>query len=224
MDQIAEITQSWTNGNATRSTQEDDLLTVLVWRLLVGRAISAGEAAAALGRPEEDVQRAMASLGAKRCLRLDPQGAAVAAQGLMVHPSPHCLQTAYGSIYTQCSVDAIGIPVALGIDARVEDRCALCDQPVKARISSAAEITVDPATAVLLMAQADGCVDGDIPRACHETNLFCSAGHARHWQETAATLRSAAVTLEKAAEIGKALWGQFRVGQVMDQNEAKGGT
>jgi hypothetical protein len=127
----------------------------------------------------------------------------------MLEPSPHRLVTDHGAVYTQCSVDAIGIPAALGIDAMIEDRCALCHQSITLRVQDQQVVSVQPADAVVVMAEACGAMTGAIPTMCHETNLVCSALHAREWQAERATLPSAVVNPAEAVTVGHAIWGRF---------------
>lgn len=64
-------------------------------------------------------------------LTLDERGEAiVAAGGLSLIPSRHRLLLDGRQLYTWCALDAVGIPAGLGVDARVESRCAACGSPV----------------------------------------------------------------------------------------------
>jgi hypothetical protein len=127
----------------------------------------------------------------------------------MLEPTAHRLVTCYGTVYTQCSVDAIGIPSALGIDATIEDQCALCHRPITARVEGNRTVSGRPADAVVVMAEACGAMTGAIPTMCHETNLFCSTLDARRWQAQQATLPSAVVSPAEVVTVGQAIWGRF---------------
>jgi hypothetical protein len=70
-------------------------------------------------------------------------------------------------------------------------------------------VTAQPESAVIVMAQAECCAQGEIPTMCQETNFFCSREHARRWQEEQGTLPSAIVTVADAAAVGQAIWGRF---------------
>jgi hypothetical protein len=127
----------------------------------------------------------------------------------MLEPSAHRLVTSYGAVYTQCSVDAIGIPAALGIGATIEDHCARCNRPITVNVRGKQVASVRPTGAVVVMAKACGARTGAIPTMCHETNLFCSPLHAEQWQAQQATLPSVVVTPADAVTVGHAIWGQF---------------
>jgi hypothetical protein len=213
-----DVAASWTNTPSLQPAEEKILASVF-WRLLAGKPVAPAELAAELRVSPATLEQELTRLAAKRCLRRDGSGAVVASQGLMVQPSPHRLRTEWGTVSTQCTVDAIGIPAALGIAATVDDRCACCDSPITAEIRGREDISVQPAGAVIVMAQADCGVQGAIPTMCQETNFFCSNEHARSWQEEQGTLPSAIVTIADAAAVGQAIWGRF----ARDRGEEYGG-
>jgi hypothetical protein len=158
---------------------------------------------------EAELEPILDDLSTKRCIRRDEHGAVVAARGLMLEPSAHRLVTNYGTVYTQCSVDAIGIPAALGIEAMIEDECALCHRPVTAMVQGKRVVSLRPADAVVVMAEACSSKTGAIPTMCQETNLFCSLFHAQRWQKERATLPSVVVAPADAVTVGQAIWGRF---------------
>jgi hypothetical protein len=205
---LPEIAQGWT-GTAVFSTGEERVQGTILWRLLAGNPVAPADLAAAVGLPEADLEPILAELHTRRCLRRDEHGAVVAARGLMLEPSAHRLVTNYGAVYTQCSVDAIGIPAALGIGATIEDQCALCSQPITVIVQGKRVVSVRPADAVVVMAEACGARTGAIPTMCHETNLFCSPLHAQQWRAEQSTLPSAVVSPADAVTVGHAIWGRF---------------
>jgi hypothetical protein len=208
MRDLPEIAQGWT-GTAIFTTDEERVQGAMLWRLLAGHPVAPVELAAVVGLPEAELEPILAELHTRRCIRRDEQGAVVAARGLMLGPSVHRLVTDYGAVYTQCSVDAIGIPAALGIGATIEDQCALCHQPITAHVQDKQVVSLQPADAVVVMAEACGARTGAIPAMCHETNLFCSPLHAQQWQAEQATLPSVVVTPADAVTVGQAIWGRF---------------
>lgn len=52
------------------------------------------------------------------------------ARGLSLTETPHRLTLDGSPRYAFCAVDAVGIPVALGVDAAVDSRCYHCGRPV----------------------------------------------------------------------------------------------
>lgn len=208
MRDLPVIAQGWM-GTAIFSADEERLQGTILRRLLAGHPLAPAELAAVVGVTEAEIEPVLADLQAKRCIRRDEQGAVIAARGLMVQPSAHRLVTDHGTVYTQCSVDAIGIPAALGIEATVEDECALCHRPITATVQGKQAVSLQPAEAVVVMAKACSSRSGEIPTMCQETNLFCSAAHAQQWQQEQATLPSVVVTAADAVTVGQAIWGRF---------------
>lgn len=191
------------------SSVEERILAEAFWKLLAGRPVPADSLSTALGLSSEVVDETLATLAAGRAVRRDESGAVVAARGLMSSPSSHRLVTVWGSVYTQCTVDAVGIPAALGLEATIEDRCAHCGAPVEAAVRQSGHVVTDPAAAVIVMARADSWADEGIPTVCRETNFFCSPEHAEAWQRERATLPNAIVSPGEAAAVGREIWGRF---------------
>ena len=208
MRDLPVIAQGWM-GTAVFSADEERVQGATLWRLLAGHPVPRAELAAAIGLPEAELEPILANLDTKRCIRRDGHGAVVAARGLMLEPSAHRLVTEFGAVYTQCSVDAIGIPAALGIHATIEDQCARCLEPITATIKGKQVVGLQPADAVVVMAEACSERTGTIPTMCHETNLSCSLLHAQQWQAEQATLPSAVVSPADAVTVGQSIWGRF---------------
>lgn len=204
----SEVAATWIDRSRP-SPKAERLLTEAFWRLLAGCPVPVADLGTALDLPLDAVEDLLTALAAGRCLRRDATGAVVAARGLMVAPSPHRLVTARGSVYTQCTIDAIGIPAGLGLEAVIEDRCADCETCVNAVVTPFGRVTVDPAPAVIVMARCDSWDEDGIPTVCRETNFFCSKEHASRWRDERASLPGALVSPARAATIGRAIWGQF---------------
>lgn len=183
------------------------------WRLLAGEPVLPTDLCVDPDLSQHAVENILTTLEAERCLRRDASGAVVAARGLMTSPSTHLLVTDRGSVYTQCTVDAVGIPAALGLAATVDDHCASCEDRVNATISQAGDVTTGPTSAVIVMARCDSWAEDGIPAVCRETNFFCSQQHAEAWQRERATLPGTILSPSEAAEIGRGIWGQFAPGK-----------
>ena len=205
---IDDVAATWV-GAAELSPAEDLVLNEIFWRLLRGAPVSISDLQASLDLSPESAEEVLAGLEVKRCIRQQKDGAVIAARGLMVQPSPHQLITEQGRVYTQCAVDAIGIPAALRVEGTVEDRCALCDRSITVRVAPSGNVASQPEAAVIVMVQPDRCVEEGIPRMCQETNLFCSQDHATAWLRERATLPGAIGTPQDAVTVGRVLWSRF---------------
>ena len=85
----------------------------------------------ALGRPAADLEAAVGRLTERGTLALDPlTERIVGVRGLSLTETDHRLRLAGRQLYAWCAVDAVGIPLALGAEARVESRCHRCGVPL----------------------------------------------------------------------------------------------
>jgi predicted transcriptional regulator len=94
--------------------------------LLEGHAPAAAEIATAATLSPERIEAAIAQLRATGALEVDADGHVVGAHGLTQRATEHVIITAERVWHTWCALDAIGIPVALNLDAEVRTRCPTC--------------------------------------------------------------------------------------------------
>jgi alkylmercury lyase len=62
--------------------------------------------------------------------------------------TPHRLVLSGQPLYAFCAVDAVGIPAALELDARVESRCHGCGMPLLLTLTRGAVTQAPPGTVV----------------------------------------------------------------------------
>lgn len=100
-------------------------------RLLDGRATRPETLPVALGLPLAVVEAVVARLVERGTLALDPgTGELAGARGLSLTQTPHRLTVNGRQLYAFCAVDAVGIPAAFDLDARVESHCHGCELPL----------------------------------------------------------------------------------------------
>ena len=100
-------------------------------RLLDGYSTRLETLAVALGMPPTVVKTAAARLVERGTMALDAEtGQLVGARGLSLTKTPHRLALNGPQLYAFCAVDAVGIPAALELDARVESHCRACGASV----------------------------------------------------------------------------------------------
>ena len=154
------------------------------------------------------VGAALLRLAAAGRIDRDDTGRVLGAAGLTIADAPHGLELGGHAYRTWCAFDAIGIPAALGADARIETTCPVCDR----QISIALAVGRPPASGdAPTLGEASNPVDpnahGDAPtpgdraapggvrlwlsdggadmRAdfCTPTVLLCSREHALEWAD-----------------------------------------
>ncbi len=118
-------------GSSTDLLDREVRLYVFGQAAETARVPGPGEIAAALGRPQSEIEESLRRLAAGRVLILAPGTANIWA------PNPFCAVpssfrvTARGRNYWGiCIWDALGIPAALHADATITARCGDCDQEI----------------------------------------------------------------------------------------------
>jgi alkylmercury lyase len=181
-----------------------DELTVRLRELAFGVLLTTREPVepAALARladsDERHVAKALEDMARAGRIDRDQQGRVLGAAGLTLGDGPHGLATGGHPFRTWCAFDALGIPAALGRDARVATVCGVCGRPIELR-----EGRPNGRTSVRLWLSAGG---GDM-RAdfCTPTVLLCSPAHARAWAERYGG-HGRALPLGEAADLGARNW------------------
>jgi hypothetical protein len=99
--------------------------------LIEGRAAPAATRAAPPLSPDT-APAAIAGLAARGMLALDgATGAALVSRGLSLRPTTHAAEVGGRPLHVACAVDALGIPAAIGANARVASRCRACGAAVE---------------------------------------------------------------------------------------------
>jgi hypothetical protein len=97
-----------------------------------GRAPTAAEVAAALGRPVDDVLAGWGRLHDGHALVLDATGSEIRmANPFSAVPTAHRVHAGDRWWYANCAWDAFGICAALGVDGRIESSCPDCGEPLR---------------------------------------------------------------------------------------------
>lgn len=95
------------------------------------------EIAAALGRPQSQVEEALRHLAAGKVLILAPNDGNIwAANPFCAVPSPFRVETSGKSYWGICIWDALGIVATLGADALIRAACGDCSEPMSMEIKA----------------------------------------------------------------------------------------
>ncbi len=120
-----------------------------------GRGVRPEVVAATLGTSLTAIERAVDDLIERGTMeRAADSGELVAARGLSLAETPHRLTLDGRQLYAFCAVDAVGIPAALRIDARVESLCPACGARVTLALSGGTVTDASPG-AVIWAAERD---------------------------------------------------------------------
>ena len=149
------------------------------------------------------LDEAVSHLRAGGRIELTADGHLLAVHGLCRRTTRHRIEHLGGSVNTWCALDAIGIPAALGIDARAVTTCPSCDREL---VVTLVEGEPEPlAGAVLWYPETSGSWEHLVDQFCSGANLFCSLGHLQDWigGETGG---GAIMGVDEVAEIGREAW------------------
>jgi hypothetical protein len=123
--------------------------------ILAGRPATVAELPAALSLPPTQVDAAVECLIERGTLVVEPESGKIAgARGLSLTETPHRLILDGQPRYAFCAVDAVGIPAALAVAARVESHCYYCKAPLGVTLEDGA-ITEAPPGVVIWAVERD---------------------------------------------------------------------
>lgn len=130
----------------------------------------------------------------------DEEGRVLGAAGLTLGDGPHGLALDGHRFRTWCAFDALGIPAALGGDARVETACGVCGRRIEVDFREGRPTGRTSARLWLSAGGADMRAD-----FCTPTVLLCSPAHAEAWAERRDG-QGRALTLAEAVDLGATNW------------------
>ena len=134
----------------TSFSPEEEAVTRHAFRaILDGRPATVGELPLALSRPPAVVEAAVGLLTEWGIIVVEPEtGQILGARGLSLTETSHRLLLGGHQRYAFCAVDAVGIPAALGADARVESRCHHCQAPLTVALRGGAVVEAPEGTVI----------------------------------------------------------------------------
>lgn len=118
-------------------TPEDLTVRRETYRLFVagGRAPATAEVAESLSRTEADVLASWRRLHDEHALVLDQEGTGIRmANPFSGVPTAFRVRATERWWYANCAWDAFGVCAALGVDGRIETRCADCGDPMTVEV------------------------------------------------------------------------------------------
>lgn len=101
------------------------------YRILGGNRSSVGELSSQTGLTAEQLQKYIENLTRQGMLVLDENGFIVGSYGLSLTATEHVLHINGRELFTWCALDAVGIPAALGLDAKIISKCYQCNEPIE---------------------------------------------------------------------------------------------
>ncbi|SNR56828.1 alkylmercury lyase [Haloechinothrix alba] len=144
--------------------------------LACGSPVTVARLAAATGRTEPDVRRALARLSDTE---YDEHGRIVG-WGLTQRPTPHSFSVDGVALYTWCALDTLIFPAVLDRTALVQSPCRATGEPVRLTVTPAGITSVEPATAVLSVVTPQS--QSSVRQAfCDQVHFFSDPVSAQDW-------------------------------------------
>lgn len=113
------------------TTEEKAIRLTTFHRILDGKRSCIDELAFGTELTSEEIRKKVSDLVLQGMLVLDEEGAVVGSHGLSLAPTEHGLHINGRELFTWCAVDAIGIPAALGLEAKIFSKCFECCEPIE---------------------------------------------------------------------------------------------
>ena len=170
-----------------------------LWR---GRSVTLTDL---LGEDTPELAEATQHLRLRGRIECSDDGHLIAVHGLCRRPTPHQIEHQDGVVHTWCALDAIGIPAALGIDARARTTCPTCQNPLAVTLSAGVPRPL-PDAALWYPEVACGHLVEDF---CSGANLFCTIDHLERWAGGSRG-PGRAMTVEEVADVGREGWADVR--------------
>jgi len=171
--------------------------------LLDDRSMTATELADGAALSPAEVDHALATLRAAGALETDSDGRVIGAHGLTRRRTRHKIVTSQRTWNTWCALDAIGIPIALRLDATVHTECPTCTSEIILRVRDGEVVTQTDALRLWLPGGACRHVMDDF---CTVANLFCTTEHLEQWRDDAGGPPGQPLRLDETARHGRHVW------------------
>ena len=155
--------------------------------------------------------QALRTLASADVLGLDAQGRIRMAYPFSAAPTRHVVAITGGPrVWSMCAIDALGIPVMLGVGAVVNSADPLTGEPVTVTFTGATACW-DPQAAVVF----DGRAGGDGPAeqvCCGYLNFFASRASATEWARQHPEVTGSVLDQARAEHLGAQTFGSLLAG------------
>lgn len=178
----------------------DTLSRIAFEAIWAGAPLSLRGARARTGWARRRLQAAVDQLLGAGRLELD-ESSIVGAHGVTLRSTAHRIRHDGVGTHTWCAFDAVGIPVALAIDAVVATNCPTCGSGLEIAIRAGV-----PDDRPFVTWMPFGPCENVIRDFYADANLFCSKEHVDDWRAAAGTPDGAALTLPEIAAQGRRVW------------------
>lgn len=131
-------------------SQEENAISRYAFRaILKGRAVHLPELPDGVGLSPAAIRTAVSRLSELGTLVVESEsGQIVGVRGVSLVETPHSLLLDGRRLYAWCAVDAVGIPAALGVRARIESYCHQCQGSLSVEFNGDTLTAVPPGVVI----------------------------------------------------------------------------
>lgn len=191
-----------------RTPEEKAIRLASFFYILEGKKAIVNELALQVGITEQQAQQYIENMARDGRLVIDEQGTVVGSHGLSLIPTKHSLNINGQNLFTWCAADAIGIPAALGIDAKIISNCFQCNEPIEIIMSNGDVQSSNHANARMWVIEAD--LDRPVVSCtCPQINFFCSTEHFNKWNKVP-NIKGRLLTLAEGVKLGNCWWNDIK--------------
>jgi hypothetical protein len=135
-------------------------------------------------------------------MTFDKNGEINGAYGMSLSSTQHSFYFGDRAVNVWCAIDAMGIPMVLGIKAEVRSKCSHCSNKIsiKIREKNLEEYKNDTVVFVGFSGEIEGKIIKDL---CPYLNFFCSIEHLQEWKKNKPNVLGMSMGLPIATELSK---------------------
>lgn len=158
----------------------------------------------------EEIEHALNTLEAQRVIYRDAAtGHILAAYPFSATPTAHHVMFDDGrAVFAMCAIDALGIPVMLNENARIEAQCAQCGQDIRVVVRQNTLTEVAPRDVRVWYAWGSECCIAALEQ-CPAINFFCSPDHLAAWRAGHPNSQGDDLAIDEAFARGQAVFGHL---------------
>lgn len=172
--------------------------------IVAGRAASLPDVARRHGLDEETLGEAVAWLEERGAAERDADGLIVSAHGVTHHETPHMIEIDGRWVHTWCAFDAVGIPVAVGLEARVRTSCPSCGAALDLRVRDGRVVDAARGDPVVWFPTAN--CSHVLTDFCASANLFCDRSHLAAWREASSEPAGVDLSMREVEDLARLIW------------------
>lgn len=186
--------------------EEKSIRLLTFYKILEGNLPSVSELSIESGLPESEVIKCLETLKEVGTLVLDKEGNIVGSHGLSLVSTKHRLIINNKNLYTWCAADAVGIPAALGADAKILSNCSYCNDVIEIDIVKGNIHHSNHKDTCIWVVEAD-LSKSIVCCTCPQINFYCSV---EHFNKSKHHSKGRLLTLNQAIQLGHCWWEDVR--------------